>query len=107
MSFVGIDVGGTFTDAVIYDRASNTIRAEKVPTTPEAPERGLLNVLERLEVPLGDVERLVHGMTLATNAVLERKGASVWVITNRGFRDTLEIARTNRAVLYLLLNDKC
>ena len=51
-------------------------------------------------MPLGDVERLVHGMTLATNAVLERKGASVWVITNRGFRDTLEIARTNRSVLY-------
>ncbi len=100
MSFVGVDVGGTFTDAVVYDAATDTIRAEKVPTTPEAPQRGLLNVLERLSTPLGSVERLVHGMTLATNAVLERKGSSVWVITNRGFRDTLEIARTNRPVLY-------
>ncbi|MEM8973332.1 MAG: hydantoinase/oxoprolinase family protein [Pseudomonadota bacterium] len=100
MSLIGIDVGGTFTDAVIYDEATNVIRADKVPTTPDAPQRGLLALLERLNVQLGDVERLVHGMTLATNAVLEREGASVWVITNRGFRDTLEIARTNRSVLY-------
>ena len=100
MSLIGIDVGGTFTDAVIYDEATDTIRADKVPTTPDAPQRGLLALLERLNAPLSDVERLVHGMTLATNAVLEREGASVWVITNRGFRDTLEIARTNRPVLY-------
>ncbi|MEM9358107.1 MAG: hydantoinase/oxoprolinase family protein, partial [Pseudomonadota bacterium] len=100
MSLIGIDVGGTFTDAVIYDEATNTIRADKVPTTPDAPQRGLLALLERLNVQLSAVERLVHGMTLATNAVLEREGASIWVITNRGFRDTLEIARTNRSVLY-------
>ncbi|MGI9411702.1 MAG: hydantoinase/oxoprolinase family protein [Hyphomicrobiaceae bacterium] len=100
MSFVGIDVGGTFTDAVIYDELTGSIRAEKAPTTPEAPQKGLLNVIDRLNTPLNKVERLVHGMTLATNAVLERTGSSVWVITNSGFRDTLEIARTNRPVLY-------
>ena len=100
MSFIGIDVGGTFTDAVIYDETTGSLSAEKVPTTPDAPQRGLLEALERLNAPLGQVDRLVHGMTLATNAVLERKGASVWVVTNRGFRDTLEIARTNRPILY-------
>lgn len=100
MSFIGIDVGGTFTDAIVYDETTGRLRTEKVPTTPDAPQRGLLEVLEKLNAPLDEVDRLVHGMTLATNAVLERKGASVWVITNHGFRDTLEIARTNRPVLY-------
>ena len=100
MSLVGVDVGGTFTGAVVYDEVAESIRAEKVPTTPEAPQQGLLDVIKRLNMPLHSVERLIHGMTPATNAVLERKGSSVWVITNSGFRDTLEIARTNRPVLY-------
>ncbi|MDP6706154.1 MAG: hydantoinase/oxoprolinase family protein [Alphaproteobacteria bacterium] len=100
MSWIGIDVGGTFTDAVVYDAARDELRSEKAPTTPRAPEEGVLNALDRLGIGLGDAERLIHGMTLATNTVLERNGAEVWVVTNRGFRDTLEIARTNRPVLY-------
>lgn len=100
MSWIGIDVGGTFTDAVVFDGASGTLRSEKSPTTPDAPQEGVLAVLERLGVDLSSIERLVHGLTLATNTVLEGKGTEVWVITNRGFRDTLEIARTNRPVLY-------
>lgn len=100
MSWIGIDVGGTFTDAVAYDAARNELRSEKAPTTPQAPQQGVLDALARLGIDLGNAERLIHGLTLATNTVLERKGADVWVVTNRGFRDTLEIARTNRPVLY-------
>lgn len=100
MSWIGIDVGGTFTDAVAYDGATGELRAEKAPTTPDAPQEGVLNALERLGTPLDKVERLIHGLTLATNTVLERDGADVWIVTNRGFRDTLEIARTNRPVLF-------
>jgi len=100
MSWIGIDVGGTFTDAVAYDQSTRELRTAKAPTTPEAPQRGVLDALARLGVRLEDTERLIHGLTLATNTVLERKGAEVWVITNQGFRDTLEIARTNRPVLF-------
>ncbi|WP_170984538.1 hydantoinase/oxoprolinase family protein [Rhodoligotrophos defluvii] len=100
MSWIGIDVGGTFTDAVAYDAARGELRSEKAPTTPHAPQEGVLAALNRLGIELAQAERLIHGLTLATNTVLERKGADVWVITNRGFRDTLEIARTNRPVLY-------
>lgn len=100
MTWIGIDVGGTFTDVVAYDAKRGELRTAKSPTTPDAPQRGVFNAIEALSVGLDDVERLVHGLTLATNTVLESKGADVWVITNRGFRDTLEIARTNRPVLF-------
>lgn len=100
MTWIGIDVGGTFTDAVAYDAKTGELKTGKSPTTPEAPQNGVLNAIKGLGVRLEGVERLIHGLTLATNTVLERKGADVWVITNRGFRDTLEIARTNRPVLF-------
>jgi N-methylhydantoinase A len=97
---VGVDVGGTFTDVVVYDEAAKTLRVGKSPTDPVDPTRGLLHAFEKLDVALPETERLVHGTTIGTNAVLERKGADVWVITTRGFGDTLDIARTNRTVLY-------
>jgi N-methylhydantoinase A len=100
MLWVGVDVGGTFTDAVLYDEAGQGLRYGKVPSTPGAPARGVLDVLERLEVDLGRVGRFVHGVTIGTNTILERKGADVWMLTTRGFRDVLEIARTNRPILY-------
>ncbi len=98
--WVGVDVGGTFTDVVVYDEATETLRVGKSPTDPADPTQGLLRAFTKLEVALPATERLVHGTTIGTNAVLERKGARVWVITTRGFGDTLEIARTNRTVLY-------
>jgi N-methylhydantoinase A len=100
MRMVGVDVGGTFTDAVIYDDATAELRWAKAPSTPAAPAQGVLAALARNDTDLAGAERFVHGITIGTNAILERKGATVWMLVTRGFRDTLEIARTNRTVLY-------
>ena len=100
MRMVGVDVGGTFTDAVIYDDATGELRWAKAPSTPAAPAQGVLAALARNDTDLGAAERFVHGITIGTNAILERKGATVWMLVTAGFRDTLEIARTNRTVLY-------
>ena len=97
---VGVDVGGTFTDAAVFDAGAGSLRYAKVPSTPVDPARAVLDVLERLRVDLGEVRRFIHGITIGTNAVLEGRGAEVWMLTTSGFRDVLEIARTNRTVLY-------
>ena len=97
---VGVDVGGTFTDAAVFDDATGSLCYAKVPSTPADPARAVLDVLERLGVDLGEVQRFIHGITIGTNAVLEGRGAEVWMLTTAGFRDVLEIARTNRTVLY-------
>ena len=97
---VGVDVGGTFTDAAVFDDASGSLRYAKVPSTPADPARAVLDVLDRLDVDLGEVQRFIHGITIGTNAVLEGRGAEVWMLTTAGFRDVLEIARTNRTTLY-------
>jgi N-methylhydantoinase A len=100
MRWVGVDVGGTFTDVVVYDEVSGTLEVGKSPTSPADPTVGLLNALAKLKIDLAHTGRVVHGTTIGTNAVLERTGAPVWMLTTRGFRDTLEIGRTNRTMLY-------
>lgn len=100
MKMIGVDVGGTFTDAVSYDDTSGELRWAKSPSTPRAPEAGVLAATLRNDADLASVARFVHGVTIGTNAILQRQGAQVWMITTAGFRDTLEIARTNRTVLY-------
>ena len=100
MLWIGIDVGGTFTDAVAYDDVTKTFAYAKASSTPSNPTIGVLDVLELLRVDLAQVERFVHGVTIGTNAILEGKGADSWMLVTRGFRDVLEIARTNRPVLY-------
>jgi N-methylhydantoinase A len=100
MQWVGVDVGGTFTDAVSYDEKTQQFSYAKAPSTPGDPTAGVLDALASLGVEFGAVERFVHGVTIGTNAVLEGKGATVWMLTTRGFRDVLEIARTNRPILY-------
>jgi N-methylhydantoinase A len=100
MQWVGVDIGGTFTDVVLYDEERGTLEVGKSPTRLADPTVGLLDALAKLKVALPRTGRVVHGTTIGTNAILERKGASVWMLTTRGFRDTLEIARTNRTVLY-------
>jgi N-methylhydantoinase A len=100
MQWVGVDVGGTFTDVVLYDEDRGTLAVGKSPTSPADPTVGLLNGLAKLGAALPATGRVVHGTTIGTNAILERKGAPVWMLTTAGFRDTLEIARTNRTVLY-------
>ena len=97
---VGVDVGGTFTDAVVFDAADGSLRWAKAPSTPDEPARGVLDAVSALIGDLGAVERFVHGITIGTNAIIERKGADVWVVTTKGFRDTLEIQRTERRELY-------
>jgi N-methylhydantoinase A len=100
MQWIGVDVGGTFTDIVVYDEDSATLRLGKVPSTPADPTLGVLNGLAKLGVDPATAGRIVHGMTIGTNAILERRGATVWVLTTEGFGDVLEIARTNRTTLY-------
>ncbi|MGE3698067.1 MAG: hydantoinase/oxoprolinase family protein [Hyphomicrobiaceae bacterium] len=100
MRMIGVDVGGTFTDSVFYDDASHELRWAKAPSSPAKPAEGVLAALKRHGIPLDSVDRFVHGVTIGTNAILERKGAAVWMITTKGFTDTIEIARTNRTVLY-------
>ncbi len=100
MKMIGVDVGGTFTDAVYYDDQSGELAWSKAPSTPHAPAEGVLAAMDRSGIDLRTADRFVHGVTIGTNAILERRGAPVWVVTTQGFRDTLEIARTNRTVLY-------
>jgi N-methylhydantoinase A len=100
MLWVGIDVGGTFTDGVVYDDVSGVLRYAKAASTPEASTRGVLAVLDLLDVDFAAVARFCHGVTIGTNTILERKGAEVWMLVTEGFRDVLEIGRTNRPVLY-------
>jgi N-methylhydantoinase A len=94
---VGVDVGGTFTDLVAL--GPRGLVAIKVPSTPDAPERGIWDAYEkaRLSEP---PETLIHGTTVATNALLERKGAKVVLVTTAGFEDLLELRRQDRAALY-------
>ncbi|GAA4170136.1 hydantoinase/oxoprolinase family protein [Gryllotalpicola koreensis] len=90
---VAVDIGGTFVDAISYDPASGAIAVHKVSTTPEEPARGVLAAVSGLGVGLGEVDSFAHGTTLGLNAILQRNGSRVGIITNEGFRDLLEIAR--------------
>ena len=99
---VGIDVGGTFTDVVAVRRACGEARAAKVATRPGNRVGGLLAALEAVGLDWSDVDDLVHGTTLITNAIIEDDLAKVALVATRGFRDTLEIGRQNRRHLYRL-----
>lgn len=94
----GVDVGGTFTDLVAIREGVVTVG--KIPSTPDDPGRGVLDGLAALGVERASA--IVHGSTVATNAILERKGALTALITTAGFRDVLEIGRQNRPNLYAL-----
>jgi N-methylhydantoinase A len=96
MLWLGIDVGGTFTDLVLYDDESGRLALAKTPSTPQDHSEGMLAGIIRLGIPLEAVARLAHGTTIATNTVLERTGAPTAMITTRGFRDVLEVGRGNR-----------
>jgi len=100
MKMLGVDVGGTFVDIVLYDDVSGVFVSTKVPSSLHNPADAVLNGIKEIDVQLETVDRFVHGITIGTNTILERKGAPVWMLTTEGFGDTLEIARTNRAALY-------
>src|SRR5215472_13036824 len=95
--FIGIDTGGTFTDLVIFQQGNITVY--KILSTPDDPSRAILQALEHLGI-LHQAGVIVHGSTVATNAVLERKGVRAGLITTAGFRDVLEIGRQARPHLY-------
>ncbi len=102
---LGVDVGGTFTDLVALS-AEGALVTAKVPSTPQDQSEGAMNALEVSEVKPDAVVALAHGMTVATNALLERRGARTALVTTEGFRDILEIARQNRPSLYDLAQDR-
>lgn len=90
---LGIDIGGTFVDAILFDRETSETRLEKALTTPRKSSDGVLDAIAKLEIDLADVETIVHGTTRGLNAVIERRGAKTGLITNQGFRDILELGR--------------
>jgi N-methylhydantoinase A len=96
MYLVGVDVGGTFTDIICFDRGR--YRFAKVPSIPGEQWKGVASALDELEVDGPQVRRFAHGTTIATNALLELKGATTALVTTAGFRDTLEIGRTRRMI---------
>jgi N-methylhydantoinase A len=93
---IGIDVGGTFTDLLAFDTASDKLLSAKVPSLPGAQWQGVLGALAELEIPFEAIRAFVHGTTIATNALLERKGARTSLVTTRGFRDVIEIGKGRR-----------
>ena len=103
---IGVDIGGTFTDVVAIDDAG-ALRIAKLPSTRADPSAAVRTVLERLlpqwNIAPASVACFAHGTTVATNAVLERRGARLGLITTAGFEDVLEIGRQNRSQIYQLL----
>ena len=114
---VGIDIGGTFTDFVIFNPTTAEISTFKVPSTPEDPSEAVINGINRISKALSKYDNLqvqlydqssiavIHGSTVATNALLERKGATTALITTKGFKDVIQIGRQNRPDLYNFATD--
>jgi 5-oxoprolinase (ATP-hydrolysing)/N-methylhydantoinase A len=101
---IGLDIGGTFTDFVLLDAHSGHIRLYKQLTTPDDPSKcaidGLKSIVLEAGLGLGDIGELIHGTTLVTNALIERKGAKLGLITTLGFRDVLEMGTEQRYDIY-------
>jgi N-methylhydantoinase A len=93
---IGVDVGGTFTDVFILDEASGRVKTVKVPSTRGDQSRGFVEGIAREVEDFADIRTIVHGTTVGTNALLERKGAHTGIITTQGFRDVLEMRRRDR-----------
>jgi N-methylhydantoinase A/oxoprolinase/acetone carboxylase beta subunit len=109
MRVIGVDIGGTFTDFMLYDTESGDVHVHKVPSTPAEPERAMVGGLTELCGEAGlepaDLTGVFHGTTVATNAVLEHEGALTGMITTRGFRDIVHIGRHQRPLHYSVMQD--
>ena len=107
---LGVDIGGTFTDIALIDETTGRIYTDKVSSTPQDPSGGFMEAVQRLlakqQIAAKDVAYIVHGTTIATNAIIEGKVAPTGFITTEGFRDMLEIARQIRPTLYDLQFEK-
>ena len=100
---LGIDIGGTFTDVVALDLKSGRYETAKVLTTPENPQIGATNGVDKILKKIGDpkqIKRLIHATTLFSNALIERKGAKTGLITTMGFKDTLQLGRERKYDIY-------
>ncbi len=101
---IGVDIGGTFTDIVLWDGAGDNLILDKILTTPDDPSRAVLDgigrVLEIAGIGAKDLASVIHGTTLVANALIERKGVKTGLITTAGFRDVLEIGREWRYDLF-------
>ncbi len=102
---VATDIGGTFTDLVFFDydkknKEVKQVKVSKSSTTPGEFEKGILNAIDKIDLDLGTIEFFAHGTTVVINAITERKGSKTALITTKGFRDVLEIARGTRPDLY-------
>ena len=96
---IGIDIGGTFTDAIAV--SPDGISTAKVPSSPDQPAKAVLDALDALAL-MSSPERFLHGTTLVTNMLLERKGAKTGFITGRGMRDVIHIGRHERPLNYAI-----
>ncbi len=110
MKIVGVDVGGTFTDFHVMDAGDALAQVFKLPSTPDNPAEAILEGLrvlaQRGVLDLKDIRRLCHGTTVATNALIQRRGGRIALITTEGFRDLLEIGRQTRPHMYDLQVDQ-
>ena len=101
---LGVDIGGTFTDTVLINEVTGEIHIDKVLTTPDDPSRAVITLVQRLSDrennSAGSIGGIIHGTTLVTNAIIERKGVKTGLITTKGFRDILEIGREMRYDIY-------
>src|SRR5919109_1951981 len=93
---IGVDIGGTFTDVVVFDEANGSVALAKALSTPAELARGVLDGLTKAAVRLDAVSTLIHGSTIVINSIIERKGAKTALVTTKGFRDVYEIGRINR-----------
>jgi len=100
MLWLGVDVGGTFTDLVLFDRAAGTLEVLKTPSTPHNQADGIVAGIAKLAVEASRLARMAHGSTVATNTALERNGARLAVLVTAGHRDVLVVGRGNRTVMY-------
>ncbi len=100
---IGIDIGGTFTDLVVLDEATGAVKNAKALSTPRDLLQGVLKTIEQASVDLAGGRLVIHGTTVAINALLERKGARTGLLTTEGFRDVLEIGRGNYTRMYDVL----
>lgn len=92
---IGVEIGGTFTDLVWAD-STGTVRTGKTPSTPHSIQDAVLELIAGTGLPVSEVEQITHGSTIATNALIMRKGAQVGLLTTRGFRDTVILGRCER-----------
>jgi N-methylhydantoinase A len=99
---VAVDIGGTFTDLVALDDDTGEVRVSKSASLAQEPIRAVLRVIEKTEMPPEEIDLFIHGTTVATNALIERRGTRVVFVTNRGFRDVIFIQNANRRDLYSL-----